>query len=747
MAATNKFQINGEDVHLLGVDIIKNIDSDKAASANSISQMYGVIKDNDLEFIRVIVDSSNKILWGIRKDGTIHYGAGVPPQIQKQIDNIISNLDLSDIENKIIDVSSNIDNVYQSLENDITVLDTSIKETYGDFVYNPEYLKIIIDDSGKIIWGIKHDGTIHYGNIPPQIDSKITDIVKTLDTSVLSHINENEIMFDDPEDRISMIIDDSSCIISERSSDGTLIENVGIQTNSLKTNILKTNDISIGENAINTLHTALIEHGLINPYDHSSKTYLDIPIPRYAIINIPNETALPISKTENRKMWLEVWDNNGNYFKKRIIGNAQGNSTLGYPKKALSIDICNDEWIGDDTFELKIGDWVPQDSFHIKANYIDAFRGIMPCEYKLFDEISKTRGMLNDRTWKRALLPESAYTGLTSYSMTDESLDICFDNGARCVPDGFPVLMYLSGEFYGIYSWQLKKHRDNYMLKKNKSKHIHLDGMISTETVWKTELDWDIISGKKAVAAGNTDGLEFRTPKTLICIDGSEYDGDFNRQELIDENCDLYDENNEDMVRTAEVKQYFINFSKYLIELNNYINAHKNDETFIDDIRTEIEKRFDVVSLIDYQIFSDFIDNVDGFRKNWQWVTWNGTRWSVNPYDLDWTTGYMGRDETYEPRNGFVGSQSYTTNPCYYAIRFYKDELDVRYKQLKDLGILNALHMTSIIHNWMLSVGMKYYELEFEKWPNSRKIDNIYRVYNFYTKKIEYMDNLYNYNQ
>lgn len=768
--ATNVFQVNGEELYLLGVDMKTDTTSDRPASASSIADMYGSFSQYvDYEFVRVIVDSNNNILWGIRTDGTIHYGAGIPPQIKDEIDRIIGNIDFSEIISDIENVSDNlssltedvnimsstvatISNNLDDVSSDLSTLDSSIKDTYGDFVYNPEYLKIIIDDSSNIIWGIKTDGTIHYGaGVPEQIQSKLDEIGNVIDSSVLPHINDNEIYFDDPEDRISMLVDDSSRIISSRLSDGTLKENVGIETETITASYIKTDeieieDIKLSSNGVSSLYTALLENGLVNPYDHSAKTYLDIPMPRFVIMNIPGETALPTTKTEDRPMWIEVWDNNGNFFKKRIIGNAQGNSTLGYPKKSLSMDICNDEWIGDDTFELKIGDWVPQDSFHIKANYIDTFRGIMPCEYKLFDEISRTRGFLNDRTWKRALLPETAYTGLTSYSMTDESLEICFDNGARCVPDGFPVLMYLSGEFYGIYSWQLKKHRDNYMMKKKKAEHIHLDGMISTETVWRSEIDWDILSGTKAVPAGNTDGLEFRTPKDLICIDGTEYDGDNNRQELIDENCELYDAENEDMVRTAQVKKYFLNFTQYLIELNSYVSEHSSDETFETDIRTEVEKRFDVVSLIDFQIFSDFIDNVDGYRKNWQWTTWDGIRWAVNPYDLDWTAGYMGRDETYEPRSGFVGSQSLTVNPCYYAIRFYKDEMDARYKELKDLGILNALHMTTIMHDWMLSVGIKYYEMEFEKWPNSRTTDNIYRLYNFYTKKIEYMDALYNYN-
>ena len=38
---------------------------------------------------------------------------------------------------------------------------------------------------------------------------------------------------------------------------------------------------------------------------------------------------------------------------------------------------------------------------------------------------------------------------------------------ARCYPDGFPCVVYLNGAFYGIFSWQLKKHRDNMAMGRN----------------------------------------------------------------------------------------------------------------------------------------------------------------------------------------------------------------------------------------------------------------------------------------
>ena len=114
---------------------------------------------------------------------------------------------------------------------------------------------------------------------------------------------------------------------------------------------------------------------------------------------------------------------NGNYFKKEVILNAQGRSTLSHPKKNIAVDICNNNgWDDDDTFRLQIGDWVPQDSFHLKGYYNDPFKCFNPTTYKLFDEVSKTRGSLDDYVWKRALIDLDSITTTSIGEDTQEEM-------------------------------------------------------------------------------------------------------------------------------------------------------------------------------------------------------------------------------------------------------------------------------------------------------------------------------------
>lgn len=185
--------------------------------------------------------------------------------------------------------------------------------------------------------------------------------------------------------------------------------------------------------------------------DYSDISSIKIMEPRLAYIDITGIENLPTTKTDSLRAWLEYNDENGVHFKKRVMLNAQGASSLSYPKKNLAIDFCEDEWLGDSTTQITIGNWVKQDAFHLKAYYTDTFRGGLAsaAAYKFYDDIVADR----DHMLKRA--------GIEGYSKK-----------ALCHPDGFPCIVSLNGEFHGIYAWQLKKHRKNMGMEKDNQQHV-----------------------------------------------------------------------------------------------------------------------------------------------------------------------------------------------------------------------------------------------------------------------------------
>ena len=496
---------------------------------------------------------------------------------------------------------------------------------------------------------------------------------------------------------------------------------------------------------------------LINLSDSSK---IVIAQPNCAYINITGIDKMPWSKTDSRSIdmnaELEIFDGNGSYFKKKVLMNAQGNSSMGHVKKNFSVDFCEDDWLGDATTDITIGKWVSQDSYHFKAYYLDYFRGTAAVGYRLFDQV---------------VADHESY-------LVRGGLE---DTEARCYPDGFPCIVYLNGEFQGVFAWQLKKHRKNMGQEKGTATHIHLDGSLGA-VISGTTINWSV--------------FEVRNPKTLYCVDTEDvpetysyvkvndeselaaigdnytpcdvkpsdltdneiremypdpkptylsyeakkgtnyykftiipagitykkYDGDYPK-ELIDETMQYYDPENKGHVLTAQVKHYVKGLNQYYKDLKLMENEGATDET----MRQAVEERFDVDGIVDYLVFSAVTNNYDGFSKNWQWFTYDGVKWFVAPYDLDGTFGNF--------YTGTIMMDAYTRNPetassfntlkfaqggsMYFICKYFYDEIVRRYNDLRERGVFTTDNIVSLFSKWQGSVGKENYSSEWVKWPNS----------------------------
>lgn len=426
--------------------------------------------------------------------------------------------------------------------------------------------------------------------------------------------------------------------------------------------------------------------GIVNDLSDSKKIVLDEP--SLAYVNITGIEAMPLYKTDELHAWLEYFDTEGNYFKKRIIIGAQGSSSLGYPKKNCKFDICEDEWIGDKTTDVTFGDWVKQDSFHLKAFFIDYFRGAGETCYRLYDQVVADRGDMA-HAWQRS-------------GVTDA------DPKAKGHPDAFPSIVYLNGKFYGIFAWQLKKHRKNMGMDKATAEHIHLDGEIGYSELFNMDrtVKWT--------------SFEIRNPKDLYCQDGSKYDGD-NPTEIMGENSPHYDASNAGHVRTAKVKEYIQNLAAYSYALNQYERRGYTDE----QMREEVAKRLDIEAFTDYTVFSAVTNNVDGYWKNWQWTTYDGVKWTVEPYDLDMTFGNVSFGYFVSPPE----YNWYYANPNErfridhgvnsYFHKYFEKDIDKRYGEMRDSGVFTVNNIMGLINGWYERIGEDNYTREFARWPES----------------------------
>ncbi len=428
--------------------------------------------------------------------------------------------------------------------------------------------------------------------------------------------------------------------------------------------------------------------------DWSDSTCISWPTPTCAYVNLTGISKLPPKKTSNYHAWVEVYDGQGNYFKKRALASLQGRGSTLLAKKNYKLDFCEDEWVGDVTPDMTFGDWVPQDGFHFKAFYNDLYRGIGIMGYRVYDLITQGRGQYG-RIWESANLSNP-------------------DIRALCHPDAFPCVLYLNGEFHGLYCWQLKKHRKNMNMKKNTPEHVHIDGTrIDGTTLFHDVIGWG--------------SIEVRNPKNLYCMDGSVY-SDTNLKELMDESSSYYNLESDDSQtkkykqNSAKVKHYIQRLSHYYTELDSLANSGASRA----EIRAAIEERFDIPSMIDYIIHNLLTGNGDGLVRNFQWFTYDGKKWYVAPYDLDGTFGYNTPYATniYPPgyfQTNLIKNRTFlSTYGMRWAYLYFRQEIYDHYAFLRNNGYLNADVVASLFDQWYHHFGELNYQDEWIKWPNSK---------------------------
>ena len=121
-----------------------------AGKIDELAGNLGYYTENE-EFMRVYIDAEGKFLWGIRVDGTVEWAKGVPAPVQNAIRELEGKLKNQDIK---------------SLQDTIDVINASLKPLTDTFSYqgNEEFAYVVTDADGKMLFGIKADGSPYYPN-------------------------------------------------------------------------------------------------------------------------------------------------------------------------------------------------------------------------------------------------------------------------------------------------------------------------------------------------------------------------------------------------------------------------------------------------------------------------------------------------------------------------------------------------------------------------------------------------------
>ena len=645
-------------------------DLDKVAikdETGAIQESPFRVIEND-EWLYAMVDADNKVVYGVYRDtGKPYYPFNEMYHVEQNEEFFAVWLDADDkvvfgirrngeIIGEIHAVNALKEIVY-ALKEKVDVIDTNLKELLDVFSSqeNPEYLAVETDADGRILASTNNDGSHYSHNLKSETIPE-----------EFSHI-------EDPEGRTEITTDAEDKILGYRDSEGTRHEHK-----------ISANHINLSDEAAKEVNEAFKSAGIKmeNPSDFSKDSHVELPIPRIAARVRLYAPKLPTTKQDNIEAEIEYNDKDGNYFRKPVILNAQGSSSMSYYVKNMAIDI-------NDGSEIKFGDFPSQDSFHLKKYYIDAFRGQCIVGYHLIEQMYMTRPYGERRPWDYLNTNNSVENGTGSISKD-------FDNCSKSHPDGFPIrIIWVNSStkeetIMGIYAWNLKKSKEVYNVDKKKAENVILDGEINPSSLFGGTVDWT--------------KFEIRNPKSLFDINGNKYDGD-NPKELSDTDS-----------LSKKVKDYIIRLSGAMADLK----TNNNKETF--------EKYFNVPFFIDYFLQSQVTYNADGFNKNWIWGTLDGQKWNPNIYDEDSIFGLNAATGAYIIENSdkqtILGLS--TALPTYYLSQLYETEIKERYKELRDADIFTVDNIVGLLESWLNRIGYDNLKEDlsiYKETPSYRKGD------------------------
>lgn len=295
----------------------------------------------------------------------------------------------------------------------------------------------------------------------------------------------------------------------------------------------------------------------------------------------------------------------------------QGDSSLQYPKKNFTIKLYKNEAC---TIKAnkEFKNWGAHNNFVLKANYID---------------ILHARNVVSAKLWSKVVQNRS------DYDMLPDGIKNSPNNG---VIDGFPIKVYINGEYCGLYCWTIPK------------------------CDWMVGMDSSNVNHALLSAEFNDNGdIAYQYNP---CNFNTLWDG---------------------------ISSYFdvkigTNDTTLVSSLNRVISAVMNTD------KTTLEQVLDIQGAIDYFIFQTVILGTDGLAKNMLLATYDMTKWYLCPYDMDATFDLDGNGNILDEYDTFPPDPSY--NNRYSSLltcitQGYTNEYKARYFELRK----SALSYSSIV--------------------------------------------------
>ena len=368
----------------------------------------------------------------------------------------------------------------------------------------------------------------------------------------------------------------------------------------------------------------------------------------------------------------------------------QGATSLTMPKKGFTLTFSE---------KHRFKDWIEMDEYHCKGYYSDWLHCRDLLANRILEQVILTRPQNSRRSYQ------------FNNKFDTKDFELLVDSGALCHVDGFPVELYINDSYWGLYSLNIKKERDNYKLEKDSTDHIQIEA--STDVSYGND------------ASFNWGGVEIRCPKS--------------------------DSGNEEFVANAtpndgEVKTAWIGFLTNLNAIDEDSMTKENLEAFLN-----------LQDWIDNILVCWFLNHTDNWSKNTLYTTWDaGVHWSPLLYDMDNTFGIV------DITGGSVKPYNYNTfehkayNNCPWLSKIetiLSNEIKSRYAELRKKGIFTAENVDNLVTSWVKEVGTDVYKDDTERWSypglgnGGSFIDSQYRIFKWISDRLGYLDEKYEYTE
>ena len=310
----------------------------------------------------------------------------------------------------------------------------------------------------------------------------------------------------------------------------------------------------------------------------------------------------------------------------------QGSSSIYRPKKNYTIKL-------DNAVEIVSG-WGAQKKYCLKANFVDSSHARNLICAKLWGQIVKSRTPAN------------------------ATLNALPNGGAV---DGFPIIVSLNGEFYGLYTWNIPK--DAWM--------FGMDGI-----------------GKQAILCAetaNNGAVNFKGLATLT--EDANGQLDFDVEYSSDDQTD------------------------WIIEsLNRLVSAVKDSDGT--NITYGITPYIDWESAIDYYIHAALTANYDGIQRNYLLSTYDGVKWFFTGYDMDVVLGLRAMGRYFYPANNNAASFTAIANAnALFALiwKYMRPQLRARYEELR-AAAMSVENVANLFVDFVADIPSPIYIDDVRRW-------------------------------